>query len=229
MNVFYLWQRCEDYIQKYQSGAQQVDYFNTKLAEVQSELFNDFSPLYDQNEKVKMLLDFWVREQIATSASDGTITVGSGDEVVNRPLSIGYTSGGSIVFQIPSINESELVASYRIPQRAPNITKKIAYYRFNTPNLVKFYPEVAIPFKMFYLVYPTEAYIAFTYTTTDDEDVMTYDPTNSVDLAWPEFADNLIIYKMLEKIGVSIREDLLREYANFGFVQDLTIEGGAKQ
>lgn len=228
MNIYYLWQRCEDYIQKYQSGAQQVDYFNTKLAEVQSELFNDFSPLYDKNEKVKMLLDFWVREEVGTSDGDGTITIGTEPEIVNRPLSIGYTDTGVIVFQIPSISESELVASYRIPQRAPNVTKKTVYYRFNTPNLVKFYPEEAVPFKAFYLVYPTEAYIAFTYTETADEDIMTYDPANSVDLAWPEAADNLIIYKMLEKIGVSIREQLLQEYAKYGFVQDLAIGGDSK-
>jgi len=228
MEVLFLWTRCSDYIQKYQSGAQQVEYFNSKLAEVQSELFNDFSPLYGKNELVKLILDFWVREQTGTSASDGTVTAGTGDEVVNRPLSIGYTTSGNIVFQIPSVEESELVASYRIPQRAPNVSKKIVYYRFNTPNSVKFYPSVAVPFKMFYLIYPTEAHIAFTYTETDDEDVMTYDAANSEDLAWPAAADNLIIYKMLEKIGVSIREQLLQEYSKFGFTQDLAIGGNAQ-
>lgn len=215
----FLWQRLADYGQKYQSGADIVSYFNSKLAEVQSEIFNDFSPLYDESEKVKGLLDYWVKQQYGFSASDGTATIGTNPEVVYRPLSAGYTNSWNILFAIPSISESELIAVMRIPQRAPNLATKNVYYRFNSPGTISFYPVAITPFFVFYLIYPTDAHIAFTYSTTANEDIMTFDPTNSVDLAWPASAANLILYKMLEKYGVSVREEVLEEYAKYGIVQ----------
>jgi hypothetical protein len=51
---------------------------------------------------------------------------------------------------------------------------------------------------------------------------MTYDAGNTVDLAWPSSAANLILYKMLEKYGVSVREQLLQEYAKYGIIQSAT-------
>jgi len=228
MKVLFLWNRCADYIQKYQSGADIVDYFNTKLSEVQYELFNDLSPLYDKNEMVKELLNFWVRQQAGSSMVDGSQSLGNDPEIVNRPLAIGYTDGTSILFSITEASESELVAAARMPQRAPSVNKKIVYYRFNAPGTLNFYPAAITPYFCYYLVYPTEAKIAFTYSSTDDEDIMTYDDVDSIDLAWPEAADNLIIYKMLEKIGVSIREELLQAYAKYGITQLAQVEAVSK-
>jgi len=218
--VKFLWDRTSAYIAKYQSGTDIVAYFNSALSEVQSEIFNDFSPIYDESEKVKSLLDFWVRPQTGTSNADGTVGIGTAPEVVARPLGVGYATSPSLIeFGIPSVAENELMAIARIPQRAPNVAKKNVYYRFNSPSTANFYPAQAIPYSMFYLIYPSPAYIAFTFSETDDEDIMTYDAANSVDLAWPAAATNLILYKLLEKIGVNIREQLLQEYAKYGIIQ----------
>lgn len=225
----FLWQRLEGYAQKYQSGAANVAYFNTSLAEVQSELFNDFSVYYGKNEKVNTLMDFWVRQQNGTTPGTGIDTIGIDPEIVNRILSAGYAPSGAITFGIPAVAENELVAIARIPQRAPNITKKIAYYRFNSPQTINFYPAAIIPYLVFYLIYPTEAHIAFTFTSTDDEDIMTYDPDNSIDLAWPASASNLILYLMLEKYGVSVREQLLQEYAQYGVTRSANAGEGSNK
>lgn len=208
------------YGQKYQSGADNVAYFNSALAEVQNEIFNDFSPIYDESQKIQSLLDFWVRPQSGTSTNDGTVGIGNpSSETIARPLGVGVTDGTNVLFGISQVQETELMAIARMPQRQPNLTKKQVYYRFNSPSIMNLYPGQAIPYSLFYLIYPTAAYIAFTFTETDDEDIMTYDPTNSVDLAWPESATNLIIYKMLEKYGISVREELLQEYAKYGITQ----------
>ena len=222
ISVLYLWNRISAYGQKYQSGADNVAYFNTALAEVQSELFNDFSAIYDESEKVKDLLNFWVRPQSGTSNPDGSTGIGTFPEVVARPLGIGYGSPSLIQFAIPATSESELMAIARMPQRQPNVAKKNVYYRFNTPSIVNFYPVTTIPYSLFYLIYPSTAQIAFTFSTVSNEDIMTYDPTNSTDLAWPESASNLIIYKMLEKYGVQVREQLLQEYARYGITQSVS-------
>lgn len=227
--VLDIWNRLAAYSQKYQSGADNVAYFNTALAEVQLEIYNDFSPLYDENQKIKNLLDVWVKEEAGTSFSTGFIRPGTPPEIINRPISIGYTSiNGSIIFSIIEIDEDELVAVSRIPQRAPNVAKKNVYFRFNSPYDLQFYPKTTIPYDLFYMIYPTPANIAFTFSTTADEDIMTYDPANSVDLLWPGNAFNLILYKMLEKYGVSVREELLQAYSQVGFKQQETDGEGGK-
>lgn len=227
--VLYIWDRISAYGQKYQSGAENIAYFNTSLSEVQLELFNDFSVYYGKNEKVNTLMDFWVRQQTGTTPGTGIDTIGTDPEIVNRILSAGYAPSGAITFGIPAVAENELVAIARIPQRAPNIAKKIAYYRFNSPQTINFYPAAIIPYLVFYLIYPTEAHIAFTFSETADEDIMTYDDANSVNLAWPASASNLILYLMLEKYGVSVREQLLQEYAQYGVTRSVNAgEGGNK-
>lgn len=223
--VLDLWNRINAYGAKYQSGTDVVAYFNTALAEVQIELFNDLSPLYDENEKVKTLLDIWVKEQVGSSNSGGVVTAGTNPEVVNRPISIGYTDGsGNILFSIVEIDESELIAIARMPQRKPNSSKKNVYYRFNSPSTVQLYPKEIVSYDMFYFIYPTAALIVFTFSTTANEDIMTYDSVNSVNLQWPQTAFNLIMYKMLEKYGVTVREELLQAYAKFGFIQSESLK-----
>ena len=219
ISVKFLWDRLGAYGQKYQAGTDVVAYFNSALAEVQSEIFNGLEPIYDQSEKIKDLLNFWVKQQAGTSSPDGSQAIGTNPEVVCRPLSIGYTSAGTIIYSISEISESELIASARVPQRAPNVAKKIVYYRFNTPGTLNFYPAASIPYFCYYLIYPTAASIAFTYSSTSDEDIMTYDAGSSVQLAWPASATNLILYSMLDKYGVSVREQLLQSYAEYGIVK----------
>lgn len=224
--VIDIWNRLADYAAKYQSGTDTVAYFNSKLAEVQIETFNLFSPLYDINEKVKTLLDVWVKEQVGSSTSMGIVSLGTYPDVVNRPLAIGYVSASNIAFSIPATDETGLIAIARIPQRQPNSANRNVYYRFNSPSLLQFYPKEVVPYDAFYLTYPTQAYIAFTYSVTSNEDIMTYDAANSRDLGWPQAAFNLIVYGMLEKYGVSVREQLLQEYSKYGITISASMGGG---
>jgi len=78
------------------------------------------------------------------------------------------------------------------------------------------YPQQEIPYILFYLIYPTTAILAFTYQEVDGEYVQVYDPVNSVDLYWDKSASNLLLYMLLEKYGVSSRDDILNEFGKFG-------------
>lgn len=224
----FLWLRLADYAAKYQSGTDAVSAFNSKLAEVQIEIFNDFEPHYASNEAIRVLLSAWVREQAGATDINGFDTVGTAPEVTDRIISAGVTAGTVMQFAIPQVSESELIAITRIPQRKPNFLTKNVYYRFNLPDQIQLYPPQIITYYIYYLIYPLLAEIAFTYSTTADEDIMTYDPTGSTDLAWPESASNLILYKMLEKYGVSVRENLLQEYSKYGLTQTASVGEGVK-
>lgn len=230
-----LWLRVSQYAQKYMSGAQNVATFNGALSEVQNEVFSMLSPYYSTNEKVRGLLAVWVKSINAT-ATNGVYSIpsGSNDPQFDRVISLAVTDGANppnIQYEINPISEGELVYVNRLPQRKPDLTKKRVYFLVDAPTTINFFPKVAsLPFFMYYIVFPTEAKIAFTYTETDDEDVMTYDSGNSVQLQWTKDARNLILYKMLEKYGVTVREQLLQVYAQLGISEMLSQpNNGGKQ
>jgi hypothetical protein len=92
---------------------------------------------------------------------------------------------------------------------------------------VQLYPQQAINYQLFYLVYPTTALLVFSYQLVNGEYVQIYDPLNSVDLAWDMNASNLLLYMLLEKYGISSRDDLLQEYGKVGI--DISLQLQSKQ
>lgn len=211
------------YVQKYQLAAPAVQEFNGNLDEVQKEAISLLSPHYQGSELVRSLLAPWVRRIYDSSDSTGQLNqplrVGVEEETTEifyRVLSLGVTDGnGSILFGISPVMEAEIVEMQRIPQRSPNLAKSRAYY-INYDGVIQLYPEQSIPYVLFYLVYPTAAYLAFTYQLVNGEYVQIYDPSNSADLYWDENASNLLLYMLLEKYGISSRDDLLQEYGKVG-------------
>jgi hypothetical protein len=229
--VLDLWNRVNQYAAKYQSGQAVVATFNAALAEVQAEVYNDLSPYYQVNEKVRGLLNVWVKVLNATfSAGAYTMPNGNNDPEFDRVISLAITNGSNpatILYEVNPITEGELVYANRIPQRAPDATKKRVYYLMDGPLTINVRPQtVNLPFVLYYLVYPTKSEIAFTYTETDDEDVMTYDEDNSTNLGWSKDAFNIILYKMLEKYGIETRDQWTAEYARMGLAKPILNQGG---
>jgi len=216
IDVLYIWNRLADYGQKYMSGTDKVDAFNSKLAEVQAEVYNDLSPYYETNIKVRDILRPWAKKLTGTATS-GVITATVASYEFDRVISIGITIAGAF-FGANEITEEELVEVARIPQRRPDSAKKQVYYLTSGTNIITLAPLEALAYTAYVLVMPKEAKIAFTLTSTDDEDVMTYNSAGSTDLEWNKNAQNIIIYKMLEKYGISNRELWLTEYAKLGIV-----------
>lgn len=221
----FIWKRLADYGKKFQSGQDAVDEFNTRIAEVQLEVANDLSPFYQVNELVRGVLAPHVRQVTAVTNGSGlfarpTVT----GEKFMRVLGLGVVDvQGNYRFEITPSTENEIGISQRIPQRRPDFTKKIVHY-IPIKTDIQLYPKSAINYSMYYMIYPLSAKIAFTYTSTDDEDVMTYDAANSTDLAWDDNASNIILYKMLEKYGIVNREAWLAEYSRLGL--DVSMWGG---
>lgn len=225
--VLDLWNRVNQYAQKFQSGQTVVDTFNGALAEVQAEIYNDLSPFYQENEKVRGLLNVWVKVVNATFTA-GSYT--SGDAQFDRVVSMAITDGNTppvMLYEINPITEGELVYANRIPQRKPDPSKKRVYYFMDGPLIIKAAPNtVALPFIMYYLTYPTLAKIAFTYSVVSDEYVMAYDSGNSTNLAWTTDAFNIILYKMLEKYGEETRDQWISEYSRLGISKPILNTGG---
>lgn len=220
---YFLWTRLIQYGQKYQLAAPSVDEFNGNLDEVQREAITILGPHYQANEKVRSLCAAWVRRIYDTSDQNGQLNlpqrVGVEEETTEefyRLVGMGVTDGNNkLLYGISPAMEAEIVEFNRIPQRKPDLTKSRAYY-INYDTVIQLYPEQEIPYILFYLIYPTEAKLAFTYAMVNGEYVQTYDPANTVDLMWDKDASNLLLYMLLEKYGISSRDDLLAEFARIG-------------
>jgi len=227
ISVLTLWERVNQMAQKYQSGQTVVDTFNGALAEVQAEIYNDLSSYYQVNEKVRALLNPWVKN-VAATFTTGLYT--SNDAQFDRVISIAIRdtqNPPNILYAVNPITEGELVYADQIPQRKPDLAKKRVYYLMAGPATIEIFPKPGtVPAIVYYLSYPTLAKIAFTYNLTNDEYVMTYDAGNSTQLGWALDAFNIILYKMLEKYGVETRDQWIEEYSRLGISKPILNQGG---
>lgn len=214
-----------DYGAKFMSGTSIQDTFNRNMKQVQLEIMTELAPYYQKNEFVRNLLEGWVRRYYDVSDQYGVALPPGRETVIEetgetffRPLALGVTdANGVILHEMNSVAENEIFMSIRVPQRAPSLTKKRVYY-LNYDNRFQFYPSEAIPYILFYLIYPLDANIAFLYTTDAQtgEDIQTIDTDSTVDLSWDESASNLFLFKMLEKYGFQNREQIVLEYGKLG-------------
>lgn len=230
----FLWTRLLNYAVKYQLAAPAVQEFNSNLDEVQREAISLLSPHYQSSELVRSLCAPWVRRIYDTCDNTGQLNqpqrVGVEEEVTEefyRVVGMGVTDGnGNLLYGISPAMEAEIVEMQRIPQRKPDLTKSRAYY-INYDDVIQLYPQQSIPYILWYLIYPTQAVLAFTYQLVNGEYVQVYDPLNSVDLFWDKNASNLLLYMLLEKYGISSRDDLLQEYGKLGI--ELSMQMSVKQ
>lgn len=219
----FLWTRLIQYGQKYQLAAPSVTEFNGNLDEVQREAISLLAPHYQESELVRSLLAPWVRWIYDTSDQYGVVVfpqrVGTEEPVTEtfyRIVGLGITDGnGNILYGVSPAMEAEIVEMQRIPQRKPDLTKKRAYYNV-WQETIQLWPQTALTYAMAYLVYPTKAVLVFSYQLENGEYIQVYDPLNSVNLYWDENASNLLLYMLLEKYGISSRDDLLQEYGKLG-------------
>lgn len=202
-----VYDRLIDYAKKYQSGLDIETDYNSRFAEVQQELTNHLISIVGTNEKAERLLDPLIVSSTTGSPSSGKIT---------RPTDFLYLLSGSYDGKpIHKLSANQLATYEQIPQRRGDLSKK----RVNIASVdgkweVK--PDTATGISLRYVKVPPLSTIAFTITETADEDIMAYNDSATVDFVWGEMCIPLIIYMMLEKYGISVREQILMEYAKLG-------------
>jgi hypothetical protein len=202
-----VYDRLIDYAKKYQSGFDIEADYNSRFAEVQQELANYLITVVGYNSKAENLLDPLIK-----SATTGTPTSGK----VARPDDFLHLLSGSYEgYPIHILSSNQLATYEQIPQRKGDISKK----RVNIASVdgkweVK--PDTATGISIRYVKIPPLSTIAFQISETENEYVMSYDDAATVDFVWGDICVPLIIYMMLEKYGVSMREEILREYARLG-------------
>lgn len=206
-----LYDRVNDYLKKYQSGFDTVDDYNGKFYQVQYELANYLIHIYARNERAQQYL-----QPLIVSAD----VTGSASGVMATPADfMQFLSAEYAGKPVHKVSVNQLVAYEELPQRRGDLTKKrVNITGINNGWLAK--PASAYTITVNYVKHPPVSTIAFTLTETADEDILTYDEANTEDFVWSEDCINLLVYMMLEKVGIAVREEILREYAQLGLNQE---------
>lgn len=204
-----LYDRLTDYAKKYQSGLDIATDYNSRFAEVQEEFANYLVSILAVNDKAEQFLDPLIVTATPATAS-GQIT---------RPTDFrNYISASYSGYPVHKLSANQLETYEQIPQRKGDLTK-------NRVNICaqdgkwKVMPATATISLKYVKDVPVST-IAFTYSSTDDEDIMVYDDTTTVDFVWDEQCIPILVYMMLEKYGVSVREQLLQQYALLGLSRE---------
>ncbi len=105
----------------------------------------------------------------------------------------------------------------KIPQRKSDLTKGRINYTFLGTG-IQVYPKQVLTFELVYIKYPTKAAISYNYTEVNGEPKRTVASQTNMD--WNMNCFNLLVYMVMDKMGLAKRDLILNEYAQLGIAKE---------
>lgn len=217
INIVDFVDRLADLTKKNQSGFDAGKDITGKINQCQLELAEYLYSLYEINQKAVDLLNPLIK-------SDATITSDANGKIIqptdyNHLLALRYRKSATEIHKMQYVATNAVSITSKIPQRKPDLAKNRVLYTFIGSG-INVYPQQALPFEMVYVKYPKDAKISYTYTDVNGEPKRTVDPANTVNLEWGMNCFNLLLYMVMDKMGLSVRDNLLTEYAQLGIAKE---------
>jgi hypothetical protein len=213
IDIIRVWNRENDLAKKDQSGYNTADEFNNRVDSVQLELIEKILPYIKVTDRAADILGPFIKTTELVTTPQGVLTPPA-DYLNYLALSYKYTNTDNSITYIPlnELGPDEAEANARNSIRKADPTKgRVQYYREN--GAITITTNSLSTVRVRYLIRPPVSTIVFTVQSNANGTFQTYDSVNSVSLIWPDSAFNLIVYLMLEKLGVEIREQFLIEFA----------------
>lgn len=193
------------------SGYQSKDEFNRDIASVQTALMGLLCPLYDSSQAVRDLLSPFVEPLSVTTSATG-VAAKPDDYFQMAALSI---SG----YPVKLVAANERFMLQFVPSRRPSAADNRYFYYIESDSINVLPATSAFPLVGTYIREPEEASIDFTVTSTDEDDYI--EVTSVDDLEWPERAFNILVYMMLQNLGLEMKEQILSEFSNLGISMEI--------
>lgn len=204
IDIVRLWETVNQLAKTETSGYQNQDEFNRDVHSVQYDIMG-----YSSQDSSSQS---WIDIYLPFSKSTNVVINSQGVGVLPTDYYRGRTGSiGTNPCYPKSINEKDLhisspirnqVAIYWVEDGALNFNKTLETCRFS------------------YLRKPAEASIILTPVDDEDDDYLV--PSVGTNLEWTEHVFNLFVYKMLDRLGVEMKEQISREYANLGIQTELS-------
>lgn len=188
------------------SGYITEDSFNNNIKEVNIALLNTLVPYYSVNQYVKtIMMPFVVRSTPTNTSPDGVLTTPN-DYYSYLDSSI----NGHPVYQ-RAVNEISIIRDSKI--RIPSTTNNL-YFCYELNGSINYLPETTLSVTLDYIKTPDIPEISLTPSSVGNEDYLT--PSSITDLEWNDSAFEFILYMMLDKYGIEMKENLIMAYAKAG-------------
>lgn len=196
------------------SGYDDQDEYNGKTYAAELRLVEMLADVYESNTKASDALNWLIKDADITSGANGLLTLPND----YLHLSTIQLKVGANLYPTDKIRTNELGMVRTSPIRGMNLTKnKIGYY-FKQGNIYTLPEQAGIVARTTYISKPVYSTIVLTEASDADSDFLTV--SGGVDFGWPDSLFNIIVYLILEQLGVELKDQWLLEFANYG----ITIE-----
>lgn len=214
--IIEVWQRTMDLAKTGTSGMDTVDEWNGKANSAQLILEQALIRAAEINQEASDAIS-WLKVPSGTLVSDSTgkITLPN-DYYGFDTLELIGTDGRYPAYKVRS---NEVGMTRTSPIRKSDLTKNKLRYYFKSGDLYTLPEQAGISVDFLYYKQAPDASIVLTPVSSDDSDLVT--PTVGVDFGWPMSVFNLLVYTILEQLGVELKEQWLLEYAQFGISREM--------
>jgi hypothetical protein len=216
---FYVYSRCGELAKDKTSGYQTIDEYNNDAKQVTGEMVELLMPFYETNQQVVDALEPLFK-------SNQSLTI-SGTGVITKPTdylhldSIGVKVGDEYKpARKVNRNQVDMIMSSSV-RRFDVLRHQYGYYFEN--NNIQLLPKTQLEVEFRYIKKPADPYLSLIPATDSDDDYYVQDPdaTKTKDFEFNSSMTNLIIYLMLEKRGIQMREAILTEFATMGINREM--------
>lgn len=210
-----VWNRVRNLARTVTTGYDDQEEYNSKTYAAELSLLEMLTDVYEHNTKASDALDWLITDVSLTSDSAGKLTLPA-DYV--HLATIQYVGNGA-KYPTTKVRTNE-VAMYRTsPVRGFSVAKNDIGYYFKASHIYTIPEQAAINVVLTYIKKPTFSSIVLTEVSTGTEDYLSL--TGGVDFGWPEQLFNLIVYLILEQLGVELKEEWLLEFAAYGITREV--------
>lgn len=211
-----VWQRVMDLAKTGTSGQDTQDEWNGKANSAQRILQQALLDTAEINQKSTDALS-WLK--IPT----GSLTTDSSGKII---MPAGYIQmdsmeliANSTRYPVTKLRTNEIGMTRTSPIRKPNVANNNVYFYFKSGSPYIMPEQAGIVIDALYYKIVPDASITLTPVSDDDSDMVV--PTVGVDFGWPQSIFNLLVYTILEQLGVELKESMLFEYAQYGITRDM--------
>lgn len=192
------------------SGYQDEAEINRNIAMVENDLMDTICPLYEENQKVRDLLNPFITLPSTTTVTNGIVSFPP-DYV--RIVDSSYD--GRPVYK-RNVNEISIIKTS--PTRKPTLDNG-PYYCYFAGDSMRVLPEIE-EIDLIYIRRPEPGEIEFNIVESADRDYIEIDVVREIE--WPESAFNILYYLLLEKYGVEMRSQISMEYSQLGVNKEIS-------
>lgn len=205
------WYQVMDIAKAGTSGQDSQNEFNRRVDSIQKTLVELLINVSEENQKVTDALD-WLKKDSGTLTSGALGLVTLPDDYLHIDTAEIQISG---VWQPATKLGTNSVSM----TRTSPIRNDGTNYYFKANNLYTLPEVAAVPIRFLYFKEVPAASIVLTPQTMGNSDYVT--PTVGTEFGWPTSMFNLLVYMLLEKYGISVKERLLYEFAQYGISEEM--------